>query len=153
MGRMEPYRKLMNENSFPAATGRMLLGIIFAYSGVVKLLDLPTFQASVASFQFVDQSLIIHITRTIPILELLLALGIFIPSIYRSSAAGITALSVVFAVIYASAWARGITPTCGCFGNNPILQVTPPQGMIRAIAIAILASIFWITPNQKTNKN
>jgi hypothetical protein len=62
-------------------------------------------------------------------------------------------LSLGFAAIYAAAIAMSITPDCGCFGDNPLLKATPPQGLVRGLILAALAGLVWAGSLKEAKEN
>lgn len=117
---------------------KAILAVIFLYSGWVKLQDPANFLTSVASFKLVPQWGLGIVTATIPTTEVLAALLLFWKRTEGGAATCLTLLCLGFCVFYAYAWMNGIHPSCGCFGNNPLLQASPPQGIIRAAVIGLL---------------
>lgn len=121
--------------------GKIILAGLFLYSGIVKVIDPYNFQLSVASFQLVPKSLIPFVVGTIPWAEIIAGILLFPKRTTGGATTTITALCLGFALFYAYAWNMGIQPKCGCFGNNPLLEASPPQGVLRALAIAALSGL------------
>ena len=145
MGRMGNTRT--NQLSF---IGKIILAGIFLVAGIVKVNDLNGFAQSVASFKLVPASLIPAVVATIPFTEIFCAILLFWKRTEGGAATTITLMCIGFTFFYAYAWFLGIEPDCGCFGNNPLLQANPIQGIIRAITIGLLsASVLVVSTKRK----
>jgi len=132
--------------------GKLLLSLIFVSSGVMKLIDLSAFASSVASFKLFPEWSIPIIVSTVPCLEILAGILLHTPWLSGASALTITVLCIGFASLYGAALVLGITPDCGCFGDNPLLRADPPEGLARAIGLAALGVIIWVGPNLAMGK-
>ena len=124
---------------------RLTLGGFFIYSGLVKLRDLTAFTNDIANYQIelIQTPWDAYLAYFLPWLEIitgaLLVLGIF-----SSGALLITAgLMAVFIVALASAWARGLDITCGCFGPSTD-PVNYPLKISTNMAIMILSIIMLL---------
>lgn len=110
----------------------------------MKLMDLNAFGASVASFKIFPPVLIPLIVATVPCLEILAGILLHTRQIGGASALCMTGLCLGFACLYATSLALGITPDCGCFGDNPLFKAKPPEGLARAIGLTALSAMVWV---------
>ena len=131
---------------------KIILTLIFVSSGAMKILDTEAFTSSVASFHVFPAISIPVIVATVPWLEILASLEKKTKSWQGGAALTIFALCLGFATLYGTAIALGITPDCGCFGDNPLLKATPPEGVVRGLALAGLAVVVW-APWKKQGKH
>ncbi len=100
---------------FPAV--RLLLGGIFLYAGIQKILDPGVFAHAIHNYRILPEGLINVTAVALPWIEALvgacLLLGLLLP--------GAAVLSVLFLLIFFSALifnlARGLNIDCGCFGS------------------------------------
>jgi uncharacterized membrane protein YphA (DoxX/SURF4 family) len=101
---------------------RLLLGGVLLVAGWLKITDLTGSVQSVVAYDLFPYAVSQLIGSTLPVLELalglLLALGLFT----RVSAALGAGLMLVFVAGIASAWARGRSIDCGCFGTGGFVQ-------------------------------
>ena len=97
---------------------RLVLGGVLVSAGVLKLMDLTGSVQSVVAYELVGYDLAQVIGTMLPVVEvavgLLLLLGLFT----RPAAIVAILLMVVFIAGIASAWARGLSIDCGCFGTG-----------------------------------
>jgi uncharacterized membrane protein YphA (DoxX/SURF4 family) len=96
---------------------RIVLGGLFIYAGVVKVVDPLGFAQDIRNYRLVGQSLSFLAAVALPWLEILagafLAAGIW----KRGAALVITGLLVFFIVLTVVTMARGLDVDCGCFGS------------------------------------
>jgi hypothetical protein len=125
---------------------------LLASAGIIKLGDPIGFQAGIQSFGLFPDWSITTIAQTTPWLEILYAAALWIPQLQFAGAAGCTALSAVFATIYAISWLLGTNPDCGCFGTE-IWKVSAPEGTLRGTAMLAASLAIWLhRPTEKTRK-
>lgn len=91
-----------------------LLGVIFSYSGFVKLLDSGGFEASLFTL-FVPHYLIPILIWLIPALELGLVVLLILNPRYGLMA--VLSALILFTVIVTLAVLKGSEVSCGCFGT------------------------------------
>jgi uncharacterized membrane protein YphA (DoxX/SURF4 family) len=70
----------------------------------------------------------------------------------RASAAAAGVFLIVFIAAVSSAWARGLSIDCGCFGGGG--QVAPGQTkylqeILRDVGLLLLAGWLWLSPASK----
>ncbi len=96
---------------------RVVLGGLFIYAGVVKVVDPLGFAQDIRNYRLVGQSLAFVAAIVLPWLEIL-AGAFLIAGIWKRGAAFvITGLLVFFIVLTLVTMARGLDVDCGCFGS------------------------------------
>ncbi len=100
---------------------RLILGGALAYAGVLKIGRPLTSARAVQAYQLLPFDLAAYIGYALPVIELILGLLLILGVFTRISAAIGTALMLVFIAGIASAWARGLTIDCGCFGGGGVV--------------------------------
>jgi len=98
--------------------GRLILSATFILAALPKIQDPAAFAISVEGYHVVTANLAMWIALALPWLELVAGFGLLIPQIRRGSNLIIALLLVVFIVLHASAWARGLDINCGCFNAH-----------------------------------
>jgi putative oxidoreductase len=95
---------------------RLVLGGLFVYAGVVKVVDPLDFAQSIRNYRLVGPSLAFIAALVLPWLEILagafLAAGVW----KRGAALVVSGLLVFFIALTAVTMARGLDVDCGCFG-------------------------------------
>lgn len=93
---------------------RCVLGGIFAYSGVVKLLDPERFTVIIAGFGLLPEALIRPAAIGLPLAELLSGIGLIFA--VRGCLSAIALMLVLFMAALAWGIHLGLDIDCGCFG-------------------------------------
>ncbi len=96
---------------------RIVLGGLFIYAGVVKVLDPLDFAQDIRNYRLVGQALSFAAAIVLPWLEIL-AGAFLVAGVWRRGAAlVIIGLLVFFIVLTAVTMLRGLDVDCGCFGS------------------------------------
>ena len=95
---------------------RLGIAAVFLWAAIPKLIDPGTFAADVQNYRAVPDAWASPIALLVPVFELVLALGLVLPSYQRGAALLATCLLLIFSVAMAQARMRGIDLSCGCFG-------------------------------------
>jgi uncharacterized membrane protein YphA (DoxX/SURF4 family) len=96
---------------------RVVLGGLFIYAGVVKVVDPLGFAQDIRNYRLVGQSLAFVAAVVLPWLEIV-AGAFLIPGVWKRGASlVITGLLVFFIVLTLVTMARGLDIECGCFGS------------------------------------
>ncbi|HSO18506.1 MAG TPA: MauE/DoxX family redox-associated membrane protein [Desulfosarcina sp.] len=93
---------------------RWILGSVFVWSGVVKLMDPPTFAVLIDAYGLLPDVLVLPVAVMLPILEVLAGAGLMVD--LRGSLAVISGLLILFVVILGYGIRMGLDVDCGCFG-------------------------------------
>ena len=95
---------------------RLVLGGLFVYAGVVKVLDPLEFAQNIRNYRLVGQALSFLTAVVLPWLEILAGVALAAGIWKRASALIITGLLVFFILLTLVTIARGLDVECGCFG-------------------------------------
>jgi len=95
---------------------RLVLGGLFVYAGVVKVVDPLDFAQNIRNYRLVGQSLSFIAAVVLPWLEILAGIALAAGIWKRASALIITGLLVFFILLTLVTIARGLDVECGCFG-------------------------------------
>jgi uncharacterized membrane protein YphA (DoxX/SURF4 family) len=95
---------------------RVVLGGLFVYAGVVKVLEPLDFAQNIRNYALVGQSLSFIAAIVLPWLEIL-AGACLVAGVWRRGAALIiSGLLIFFIVLTVVTMVRGLDVDCGCFG-------------------------------------
>lgn len=132
--------------SLVLSTGaRLVLGAVLIVAGALKVGHPQTSARAVRAYELLPFDLAGYLGYGLPVLELavgaLLVLGLFT----RVSAVIGAVLMVLFLIGIISAWARGLSIDCGCFGHGGTIaasQTQYPQEVARDVGL--LACAVWL---------
>jgi hypothetical protein len=98
--------------------GRLLLGGLFLYAGLVKAADVTAFARDVANYQILPYSWNYLVAATLPYIEFLAGLLLVANRRVRPAALVTGGLTAVFMLVLVSVVARGLDIDCGCFRSG-----------------------------------
>lgn len=101
-----------------ALVARLVLGGVLFYAGAVKLPDPAASVRAVRAFQLLAEAVVPTTGYGLPVLEIGLGLLLVLGVATRLSAMVATVVMAAFTIGIASAWARGLSIDCGCFGGG-----------------------------------
>ncbi|MCH7529367.1 MAG: DoxX family membrane protein [Candidatus Marinimicrobia bacterium] len=124
---------------WPVAAGRILLGIMFIFSGLAKVMDAQTFLNTLPLYNVPDWTSVP--AALMPAVEV--ALGV---ALLAGMAPALVALSTIgllaaFSVLLVAGILGGELETCGCFGAY--LQTSPQLALLRNLILVLVAVAVW----------
>jgi uncharacterized membrane protein YphA (DoxX/SURF4 family) len=128
---------------------RLVLGIVLIVAGGLKVGHLETSARSVRAYQLLPYDVAGIVGYGLPVLEIAIGLLLVIGLFTRMSAVVGGLLMVVFIIGIASAWARGLSIDCGCFGKGGTIaasQTQYPQEIARDVGLFACAAWLVIRP-------
>ena len=96
---------------------RLLIGGLFLYAGLPKVLDPIGFAASIDNYKLFPSVMVGFTAAFIPWLEVMAGLALIVGVKYRGASLIISLLLVVFIVLTAISAIRGLDIDCGCFSG------------------------------------
>ena len=122
----------------------VIVGGIFIYAGVVKVLDPVQFGIDIDNYKMLPWFVSVRLAFYLPWLEILCGLALIFGFLYRGGLSILTLLVLVFIGATIVAKARGLDITCGCFGHAS-QHWSFPQHMAIDLAIFVaLGALLWI---------
>lgn len=110
--------------------GRIFIGLIFAYSGFIKLMEpVENFQGGMAAYEIIPYAVIPFLARIIPWIEFLFGSFLILGYLPRVSALVLAVMSFSFVLlILTTRIVTGALPAhCGCFGEGSLIHLKPLQ--------------------------
>jgi len=123
-------------NAF-AWLGRLLLGGTFVVAAGFKILDPPAFVADIGHYRLLPYPLAVALGVYLPWLELSCGAAVLIRRLEQGALLILAGLCGLFSLAIASAWARGLDITCGCFGHATSSSL--PLGLARSLTLGLVA--------------
>jgi uncharacterized membrane protein YphA (DoxX/SURF4 family) len=129
---------------------RLVLAGVWIAAGAAKVTDLAGSGRAVNAYQLMPFAVAQAIGAALPLVELVLG-GLLLAGLATRVAAGASAaLLGVFIAGISSAWARGLSIECGCFGGGGQLTAgqSPNYGpeILRDAALLLLAVFLVVFP-------
>lgn len=140
---------------------RFALGGVFVYAGVVKIWNFaghhsatPDFYEDIVNFHLLEALLPARFASDLamiaaiylPWLELSAGLALLLHRAVAGAAALIALLTTIFLGALASAWARGLEISCGCFGHETLATNYPLHLLGNAALLALALSLLLQKP-------
>ena len=95
----------------------LIVGGIFVYAGVVKVLDPVQFANAIDNYKTLPWFVSVRLAVYLPWLEIFCGLALIFRFLYRGGLSILTVLIAVFIGVTIAAKMRGLDITCGCFGH------------------------------------
>jgi len=95
----------------------LIVGGIFVYAGVLKVLDPVQFANDIDNYKTLPWFVSVRLGFYLPWLEIFCGLALVSRLLYRGGLSILTVLIAVFIGATIAARARGLDITCGCFGH------------------------------------
>lgn len=135
-----------------STAARLVLGAVLLIAGALKVGDPESSVQAVRAYELLPQGLETAVGWGLPFLEAAIGLLLLVGFGTRAAALAGGVLMVVFIVAVSSAWVRGLTIDCGCFGGGG--QVAPGQTaylqeILRDAGLLVLAAWLWVFPGSK----
>jgi uncharacterized membrane protein YphA (DoxX/SURF4 family) len=126
-----------NRNSICISTLilRVLIGAVFVYAGILKLLDPAAFAWTIYQYGLIPRNAIEIMAVGLPVLEVLAGIG-FVFNI-RGGLSAITGMLVLFLFVLGYAMINGLNVDCGCFSTRE----PGPEGLEKAFIRDVLMLI------------
>ena len=97
---------------------RLVTGGVWVAAGVLKIADPAENVRAVRAYDLLPESLVPVVGHTLPIVEIVVGLCLVVGLVTRWAAVVSALLLVAFIIGISSAWARGLSIECGCFGGG-----------------------------------
>ena len=127
---------------------RLVVGGVFVFAGVVKIINPAHFAGDIGNYRVLPYEWINLLAITLPWVEvaagLLLIGGIWT----RASALAIALMLVVFLIAIGQAVARNLNIDCGCFGSVEGRKV---GAIALGQDVALLVAAVWLCRREKEN--
>ena len=109
--------KTENNINIVATVIRIIFGMVFLYSGIIKFIDLDAFAIALGKFKLLSESQHYILVYTIPIAEILLGLLLILNIKTHMTSQIITFMVALFTAVIIAKIYEGEEISCGCFGN------------------------------------
>lgn len=97
---------------------RLILGVVFVYASLDKILEPQHFAISVRAYQIIPLSLSNLFAVAVPWSEMIAGAMLILGVFTRRAAAAVFILLAMFVIAMATVLVRGMVIDCGCFGEE-----------------------------------
>ena len=128
---------------------KVLLGLVFVVSAVLKLFDMDKFEIYIYSYHFFSLNASFMVARLAIIIELVLGIGLISHCLHKLMWWGSIAMLAGYSLLLIYAMYLGRTDSCHCFGD--FLQLDPNQSLVKnGVLMLLFLPIYrmesWKTP-------
>ena len=122
---------------------KVLLGLLFIASAILKIVDMDQFEIYVYSYHFFSLNFSFLVARAAIIVELVLGIGLVSNTLPKFYWWGSMVMLVGYSILLIYALYLGRTDNCHCFGDY--LQLDPKHSLIKnGVLILFLLPLYWI---------
>ena len=127
---------------------KVLLGLVFIVSAVLKLIGMDSFEIYIYSYHFFSLNASFIVARLAIILELVLGIGLVSHALHKLYWWGSMAMLGGYTLLLIYALTLGRTDSCHCFGD--FLQLDPKQSLIKNGILMLLFLLIYRMESWKT---
>ena len=127
---------------------KVLLGLVFIVSAVLKVVDMDRFEIYVYSYHFFSLNFSFLAARATIILELVLGIGLISNSLHKLYWWGSMAMLLSYTLLLIYALAIGRSDSCHCFGDY--LQLNPKQSLLKNGLLMLLFLLIYRMKERET---
>lgn len=127
---------------------KVLLGLVFIASAILKIVDMDRFEIYIYSYHFFSLNFSFLVARAAIILELVLGIGLVSNTLHKLYWWGSVAMLLGYTLLLIYALIIGRTDNCHCFGD--FLQFDPKQSLIKNGVLMLLFLLIYRVEEWKT---
>ncbi len=127
---------------------KVLLGLVFIVSAVLKLIGMDSFEIYIYSYHFFSLNASFIVARLAIILELVLGIGLVSHTLHKMYWWGSMAMLGGYTLLLIYALTLGRTDSCHCFGD--FLQLDPKQSLIKNAVLMLFFLLIYKMESWKT---
>jgi uncharacterized membrane protein YphA (DoxX/SURF4 family) len=136
--------------SLAVFAARIILGVIFIYAGVVKIMDPSGFARAISNYRLLPELLVNLSAVILPWVEVIAGLSLVFGIWIEGGSLVTGGLLSVFFVALSASLVRGLDISCGCFSTSTEAQRITWSFLIRdLLLIAMAVFIFFTGPARR----
>ncbi|MDO4803014.1 MAG: MauE/DoxX family redox-associated membrane protein [Prevotellaceae bacterium] len=120
---------------------KIVLGLVFIASAILKIIDMDQFEIYVYSYHFFSLNFSFLVARAAIIAELVLGVGLVSNCFHKLMWWGSMAMLIGYTLLLIYAQLIGRTDNCHCFGD--VLQFNPWQSIIKNMVLMVLFALVY----------
>ena len=134
--------------SFGKLALKVLLGLVFIVSAVLKLFDMDQFEIYIYSYHFFSLNFSFLVARAAIIVEMVLGIMLISNCLHKLTWWGSMAMLGGYSLLLIYALTIGRTDSCHCFGD--FLQLDPKMSLIKNGVLILLFLLIYKVEGWKT---
>ena len=115
---------------------KVLLGLVFIASAILKVFDMDKFEIYIYSYHFFSLNFSFLVARAAIIVELVLGVGLVSNTLHKFYWWGSMAMLAGYTLLLIYALFLGRTDSCHCFGD--FMQFDPKQSLLKNVVLMLL---------------
>ena len=127
---------------------KVLLGVMFVVSAILKLISIDQFEIYVYSYHFFSLNFSFLVARAAIILELVLGIGLISNCLHKLMWWGSVAMLGAYTLLLIYALYLGRTDNCHCFGE--LLPFNPKQSLLKNVVLMALFLLVYRVKGKQT---
>lgn len=135
-------------NSLGKSALKVLLGLLFIASAILKVVDMDKFEIYIYSYHFFSLNASFIVARLAIIFELVLGIGLISHCLHKLMWWGSMAMLGGYTLLLIYALTLGRTDSCHCFGD--FLRLDPKQSLIKNGVLMLLFLLIFRMESWKT---
>lgn len=131
---------------------RVVTGGVWIVAGALKFPDPAASVRAVRAYDLLPESIVPSVGHLLPVVEVVIGACLVVGLLTRPVAVVSALLFVAFIVGIASAWARGLSIDCGCFGGggfDPDATEKYPGEIMRDVGLVVLSLWLVVRPSSR----
>jgi len=141
----EQIMKSILGNEYFIFIARLIVGAMFIVVGVGKITDPNLFAKEIANYRMLPEILINSVAIVLPWIELICGVLLILGVRLRANATVIFVLLLLFNIMVATAWARGLDINCGCYSQIAKQTVGLPK-LLENTGLMFLSILIYLFP-------
>ena len=130
---------------------RLILGVVLIWAGAVKVTRPALSAQAVRAFQILPYDFAGYVGYALPVVEILVGMILVAGLLTRAAAVVSGLLMLAFMIGIASAWARGLSIDCGCFGGGGAVAASETRYLFDILRDAgLVACALWLVVRPRT---
>jgi uncharacterized membrane protein YphA (DoxX/SURF4 family) len=131
---------------------RLLTGGVWIVAGALKLPHPADSVRAVRAYDLLPEAIVPAVGQLLPVVEVVIGVCLVLGVMVRGMAAVSALLFIAFIIGISSAWARGLSIDCGCFGGGgeiPDAAARYPGEIARDIGLLALSLWLVVRPRSR----
>jgi uncharacterized membrane protein YphA (DoxX/SURF4 family) len=131
---------------------RLVTGGVWIVAGALKLPHPADSVRAVRAYDLLPEAVVPAVGHLLPVLEVVIGLCLVVGVMVRGTSVVSALLFVAFVIGISSAWARGLSIDCGCFGGGgeiPDAAAKYPGEIARDVGLLLLSGWLVLRPRSR----